>query len=69
MLGVGDTALLQKHTSASLINLRGCAAVFETGKDATSAIQMLVRIVAAVDPEVEKTEIVFDGSQIDSVSC
>ena len=69
VLSVSDATLLQKHTSASLINLRCRAPVFDAGKDAASAIQMLVCIVTAIDPEVEKAEIVFDGREITSVPC
>ncbi|HEY0730335.1 MAG TPA: hypothetical protein VGD38_19775 [Pyrinomonadaceae bacterium] len=35
----------------------------------SEATQMLVCIVKATDPEVEKAEIVFDGREITSVPC
>src|SRR5215208_3234674 len=64
-----NATLLEKHTSASLINLGHQTSVFAACEDPASVIEVFVCFVTPVDPEIQHSKIVFDAGEITLMLC
>src|SRR5689334_20795987 len=62
-----NPSLREKHTSASLIDLGHQSNVLETGENTPRTIQVRVRFVVLVNPEIQHSKIVLDTGEITSV--